>query len=87
MLGKLIKHEFKATSRIMLPLIIILLALAILANFSMRQVDNSNPNSFTLNTLSAIALILFGVMIMAVFIVSIVLMAQRFRSNLLQDEG
>ena len=87
MLGKLIKHEFKATARIMLPLIIILLVLAIVANFSFRQVDNNDPNSSTVNTLSAIGIVLFAVAIMAVFIMSIVLMIQRFRSNLLQDEG
>lgn len=88
MLGKLIKHEFRATARIMLPLIGALLAVSILANLSMRQVGSPNAGqSSVLNILSTIALILFGVGIMAVFIMSIVLMVQRFRSNLLQDEG
>ena len=36
MLRKLLKHEFRATGRIMLPLYLILLATAIGANFSTR---------------------------------------------------
>ena len=34
MLGKLLKHEFRATGRIMLPLMGALLALALMANLS-----------------------------------------------------
>ena len=36
MLGKLLKHEFRATGRTMLPALGAVLALAVLANFSIR---------------------------------------------------
>ena len=36
MLGKLMKHEFRATARIMLPVMGAMVALALLANLSIR---------------------------------------------------
>ena len=39
MLGKLIKHELRATARTMLPLFAVLSVMAVLAGFSMRQLE------------------------------------------------
>ena len=36
MLRKLIKHEFRATGRVMLPLFLVLLVTSVGANFSVR---------------------------------------------------
>ena len=41
MLGKLIKHEFRATARIMLPISGAVLALSLLANLSIRGLTGS----------------------------------------------
>ena len=39
MLGKLIKHELRATARTMLPLFAVLSVLSVIAGFSMRQIE------------------------------------------------
>lgn len=77
MLIKLIKYEFRATARVMLPLYLILMATALGAELSTRGMGE-------LGTLLVLA---FSLAILAVFIMSVVIMAQRFRQNLLGDEG
>lgn len=77
MLTKLIKHEFRATGRIMLPLYLVLLATAAGANFATRRMGD----------LGVLLVLIFALMILAVCVVSVVLMVQRFRQNLLGDEG
>ena len=42
MLTKLLKHEFRATARIMGPLYLVLLAVALGFNFSARLMDSGN---------------------------------------------
>ena len=49
MLTKLLKHEFRATARIMGPLYLVLLAVALGFNFSARLMDSGN---FVLNMLA-----------------------------------
>lgn len=85
MLRKLMKHEFRATGRIMLPLFGLLLLVSVGANFSSRGMLNSD--SSLLRTLGTIFIMLFIVGIFAVGIISFVLMINRFYKNLLQDEG
>ena len=85
MLRKLLKHEFRATGRIMLPVIGILLATSVAANLSLRYLLGSN--AWFLSMLGILLLTAFGFAIFGVFIVSFILMIQRFYKNLLQDEG
>ncbi len=89
MLGKLIKHEFRATARVMLPVILALLVVSVMANFGIRYSDRSGSGSSgaVLDVLSTLSIVLFAVGIVAVIIVAVVLMVQRFRQNLLGDEG
>ena len=86
MLRKLLKHEFRATGRIMLPMYLVLLVTALgSANLSMRYLlDN---DAWFLSMLGILLLTAFGFAIGGVFIVSFILMIQRFYKNLLQDEG
>lgn len=85
MLRKLIKHEFRATGRIMLPMYLVLLLTALGANFSARgMLDSSYAALDILGVLLAMA---FGFAIVGVFVVTFWLMVQRFYKNLLQDEG
>ena len=84
MLTKLLKHEFRATARIMGPLYLVLLAVALGFNFSARLMDSGN---FVLNMLAALVVMAYVVAITAVFIVAFILMLQRFYKNLLGDEG
>lgn len=85
MLGKLIKHEFKATGRVMLPVLGVLLVLAVLANISFNFIDTVQTEiGEGIFSLIIIAFILF---IMASGIIALVMMIQRFQKNLLGDEG
>ena len=84
MLTKLLKHEFRATARIMGPLYLVLLAVALGFNFSARLMDSGNC---VLNMLAALVVMAYVVAITAVFIVAFILMLQRFYKNLLGDEG
>ena len=54
---KLLKHEFRATARIMGPLYLVLLAVALGFNFSARLMDSGN---FVLNMLAASTKICWG---------------------------
>ena len=84
MLTKLLKHEFRATARIMGPLYLVLLAVALGFNFSARLMDTSNV---VLNVLAALVILAYVAAIIGVFIVAFILMLQRFYKNLLGDEG
>ena len=85
MLRKLLKHEFRATARIMGPLYLILLVTAMGANFSARVMDRAD--SRLLNALGALVVMAFVVAIIGVCFMSFFLMLQRFYRNLLRDEG
>ena len=85
MLRKLLKHEFRATGRVMLPLFLIVLGTAVGANLSVRvMMDTSNK---ILNILGGLLVVAFVLAIFGVCIMSVVVMVQRFYKNLLQDEG
>lgn len=85
MLGKLMKHELRATSRIMLPLFLLVLLTAAGANVSTRILLDMN-HTF-LNVLGVVLMIAFILAIIGVCLASFVVMLQRFYKNLLQDEG
>lgn len=85
MLGKLFKHELWAMSRIMLPVMAVLVVLAGLSNVSVRYIDmvQSDFLSFVL----VLFLVLFFLGVFAAAVVLIVVIVSRFYNNLLKDEG
>lgn len=85
MLRKLLKHEFRATGRIMLPLYLVLLVTALGSNLATRGMFDDLPG--ILRILQGLIVIAFGLTIGGVLVMSFVLMIQRFYKNLLQDEG
>lgn len=91
MLKKLMKHELRATARLMLPLYLVVLLLSVGARFSTAWLDTTPTLSPVLEKLLDLVSILvvmgFVVGLIAVFVVALVLTIQRFRSNLLGDEG
>ncbi|MDO4515640.1 MAG: hypothetical protein Q4C76_00700 [Bacillota bacterium] len=91
MLRKLMKHELRATARLMLPLYLVVLLLSVGARFSTAWLDTTPTLSPVLekllNLVSILVVMGFVVGLIAVFAVALVLMIQRFRSNLLGDEG
>ena len=87
MLGKLIKHEFRATARIMLPVMGALLALALLANLSMRGLTSGLSDLTGLKLLFILIIVFFGIAVVATAVMTVVIMVSRFYRNLLKDEG
>ena len=85
MLGKLLKHEFRATGRTMLPIYAAVLALAVLGNLSIRFVQNTN--STFLRILFGLLFGAFVIGMIAAAIMTLVMMISRFYRNLLKDEG
>lgn len=86
MLGKLIKHEFRATGRIMLPVLAVLVLLSGLAGGSINLL-NSGLESDLLNTIGVLLTMAYSLGLFAAAVLSVVLMIQRFYSNLMGDEG
>ena len=85
MLRKLMKHEFRATGRVMGPLFGLLLIAAIAARFSVGVLLESSARF--LNLLGGLFVTAFAIAIAGVCVMSLVLMINRFRTNLLGDEG
>ena len=87
MLGKLMKHEFRATARIMLPVMGAMVALALLANLSIRGLAGNLSDIPMLRILFVLIIIFFSVAVVATAVMSLVIMVSRFYRNLLKDEG
>lgn len=85
MLKKLMKHELRATGRMMAPMLAIVLAAAIGGNVSVnRLLETDNP---PLNTVGVFLLVVYMASIMASCILAFALMVNRFYKNILLDEG
>ena len=87
MLGKLLKQEFRATERIMLPIFGALVILSMFANVSIRLLDSGVVNSGLLKFLAVFVLGLFIFGMFAAAFMTLALMVSRFYRNLLKDEG
>ena len=87
MLGKLMKHEFRATARIMLPVMGAMVALALLANLSIRGLAGNLSDVPLLRILFVLIIIFFSVAVVATAVMSLVIMVSRFYRNLLKETG
>ena len=85
MLMKLVKHEFRATGRVMGLLFLVLLAAAVGANFSIQVLIGSSLS--LLRILGALVMSAYVMAVIGVCFVCFFLMLQRFYRNLLGDEG
>ena len=85
MLSKLLKQEFRATGRTMLPVYAAVVVLAVLANVSIRVMDRSVHTLLTIFCGLIIAAFVVG--IIAAGIMTVVMMIKRFYTNYLKDEG
>ncbi len=81
MLRKLIKHEFRATARLIPLLFLIVLTMSVAVHFALKLYD-INDLPVVLELLLALFMLLFGAALGAVFIVCIVVMVMRFKRNL-----
>ncbi len=85
MLGKLLKHEFRSTGRIMLPVYGAVLLISVLANFSIRMLDRNVGT--LLSIFFGLIVAAFVICIIGAVIMTLVLMIRRFYTNYLKDEG
>lgn len=86
MLGKLMKYELRATSRLMLPLLALVLLLGVGIGFGNNLIEPPEQ-AWLVNLLSVLFLLAFVAAIVASAVCAIVLMVQRFSKNLMGDEG
>ncbi|MCR5664274.1 MAG: hypothetical protein K6G17_05245 [Oscillospiraceae bacterium] len=86
MLGKLIKHELRATRRKMLPMFGVLALLALLSNVSLRMAD-ADLGGTLMRVLTGIFVSVFFIGIIVAWVMALVLMISRYYRNLLKDEG
>lgn len=91
MLRKLLKHEFRATARVMLPLYLITVLLAFMTratDFWLNMVEYGGAMGYRfLGIVAFLVATGFLLALMATFVVAVVQAILRFRSNLLADEG
>ncbi len=85
MLSKLIKHEFRATSRIMWPVFLGMLALTALMRFS-QLLLNGGHIPWLLQLIGVLLVIGFMMGLGALAFVPLVLSAVRWRDHVLKDE-
>lgn len=86
MLKKSIKHEFRATSRVMLPVYLAILALSVVTHFAQRVIDSQSGSDF-LRTVALLTMMIFFIGLAAVGLSVIALAAARFYRSFLSDEG
>ncbi len=86
MLSKLIKHEFRATSRIMWPVFFGMLALTVLMRLSLPLLNNGGVH-WLLQLVGILLVIGFVLGLLALAFAPLVLSACRWRDHVLKDEG
>lgn len=87
MLGKLMKYEFKASSRLFLLLYAALLVLSIVNSILMHIRDGFEHSNTIIEILSSLFMFGYVILIIAVVIATIIAIITRFYKNLLGDEG
>ena len=86
MLGKLIKYEFKATGRLLIPLYGALIIFAFINKIFMGDFLY-NSDTILGNIPQILAILIYVGIMVAIFVVTVFIIIQRYRTNLLCDEG
>ncbi len=84
MLGKLLRHEMKATSRVFLPFFGVLL---VFAGINKLFLELGFFQKQGLNFVAGMSMFTYVILVLAIFVLTYVVMIQRFYKNLLGDEG
>ena len=87
MLGKLLKYELKASSRTLVPLYAGILILSIVCGSFFAAQANSFINAGKMNIFFGILYLLLFALLVAMSVLTVVSIVQRFYKNLLGDEG
>lgn len=86
MLSKLLKQEFRATSRIMLPVYGLLLLSSVSAGL-LALLSGHYPDSDAMDTIATLAITVYGFVAVGAVLLTMALMVYRFYKNLMTDEG
>lgn len=86
MLRKLLKYEFKATGRGIIPLYCALLFLALLLKIFVVNNLSIGPGIIS-DIVKVLSVFLYGATMAAIAVATILIIVQRFYKNLLSDEG
>lgn len=88
MLAKLMKYEIKSTARLFLPLYVVLFVFALLNRYlnPLKVMETSAIFSMQ-SILQALSMTIYFALVVAVFVMTLVIIIQRFYKNLLGDEG
>ena len=76
MLGKLLKHDFRATARIILPVYAAVPVLGLFTNLITRLCENQN--GFLIRAIGALVSFVFSLSLIAAVVTTVVLMILRF---------
>ncbi len=87
MLGKLLKHEFHATGRVMWVIYVAMLGLSVVANVAFRLLDNPAITFALIRAMLKLAIATWVLSLIIGGVATVVLMVKRFHKNLLTDEG
>ena len=87
MLRKTIKHEFRATARVMLPVYLAILSLSVVAHFTLYVLNSGEHYGTFLRIISGVMTGLFFAAVAASGIGVIALTVVRFYRSFLSDEG
>jgi hypothetical protein len=87
MLGKLLKYELKATSRLFVPLYLTILVFATINRFFFPMYEVSEKSSSFSEIAMAISMVIYVSLMVGLVVMTLLVMIQRFYKNLLGDEG
>lgn len=85
MLSKLLKHEYRATARIMLPVYVLVLGSAVLFNLFMRLANHYENTALEFFRVTSVSI--FVITLVGAGVVTLGLMVFRFYKNYMSDEG
>lgn len=86
MLKKLLKYEFAATARYILPLIVLLFVMSAAAGLCIRGLGAERTGRVAV-AVSAIFVVLFFLAVIALAVVTLVVIVYRFYRSMLSQEG
>ena len=87
MLRKSIRHEFRATARVVLPVYLAILSLSVVAHFTLHVLSSGGYYGTLLRTISGVVTGVFFACVAASGIGVIALTVERFYRSFLSDEG
>lgn len=87
MLGKLIKNEFKATSRTFILLYVVMLVVTVFLKIMIEIQNHSGAGNSLVEILFGFLMVTFVIAVIGLLLGTFILIIKRFYDNMLKDEG